>query len=99
MSAELNDGGVIDIGGYRILRKGGRICTDRSEVFVKNDDYTMKFESPEVKEGYRLDIYVDPNMIEVFINNGEYVITNAVYNLGEEIQTEDVEKLEIFTIE
>lgn len=99
VSAELNDGGVIDIGGYRILRKGGRICTDRSEVFVKNDDYTMKFESPEVKEGYRLDIYVDPNMIEVFINNGEYVITNAVYNLGEEIQTEDVEKLEIFTIE
>ena len=27
----------------------------------------------------------DGNMIEVFVNNGEYVITNAVYDLSDEL--------------
>ncbi|MDE7066677.1 MAG: GH32 C-terminal domain-containing protein, partial [Schaedlerella arabinosiphila] len=28
-----------------------------------------------------LDIFVEPNLIEVFINDGEYVISNVVYGL------------------
>ncbi|MCI9330371.1 MAG: glycoside hydrolase family 32 protein, partial [Ruminococcus sp.] len=32
-----------------------------------------------------LDIFVEPNLIEVFINDGEYVISNVVYGLGNRI--------------
>ena len=38
-----------------------------------------------LKDGFSLEIYVDENIIEVFVNNGEYVITNAVYDLTEKI--------------
>ena len=31
---------------------------------------------------YKLDIFVEPNLIEVFVNDGEYVISNVVYGLG-----------------
>lgn len=98
VSLEMEDGEEINIGGYRICRKGNRICTDRTAVFGGHDDYRMQFTTPEVKKGCHLDIYVDQNLIEVFVNNGEYVISNAVYGLGDEIYSDNMEKLEIVTL-
>ena len=57
----------------------------------------MKFETPELKDGFEIETYVNPNQISVFVNNGEAVITNAVYDLGKEIET-DV-KMRIETLE
>ena len=97
VSFDLKDGETVNIGGYKIFRKGDRICTDRSEVFCDCGNYRMQFFTPEVKEGYSLDVYVDDNLIEVFVNNGEYVISNIVYGLKKEIFAECM--VEIFTIE
>ena len=36
-------------------------------------------------------MYVDKNLIEVYINNGEYVLTNTVYGLSDEIIAENYE--------
>lgn len=33
-----------------------------------------------------LEIFVDPNLIEIFVNDGEYVLSNVVYDLGVEIK-------------
>lgn len=85
VSFDLADGESVDIGGYRIFRKGETICTDRSEVFPENGDYRMQFATPALREGYHLDVYVDENLVEVFVNNGEYVISNAVYGLKKEV--------------
>jgi beta-fructofuranosidase len=57
----------------------------------------VKFETPELKDGFEIEAYVNPNQISVFVNNGEAVITNAVYDLGKEIET-DV-KMRIETLE
>ena len=57
----------------------------------------MKFETPEMKDGFEIEVYVNPNQISVFVNDGEAVITNAVYDLGKEIET-DV-KMRIETLE
>lgn len=43
------------------------------------------FETPSVGENIQLEIYVDENIIEIFANDGEYVITNTVYDLNDEI--------------
>lgn len=84
---ELLDGEELDIGGYKIFRRGNRVCTNRAAVFGKYTDRRLDFSTPEVKEGFRLDVYVDKNLIEVFVNDGEYVISNVVYHLGNEIHT------------
>lgn len=99
VSLDMEEGEKLDIGGYRIFREKNRICTDRSSVFAGLEDYRMQFETPKLKEGCHLDIYVDSNLIEVFVNKGEYVISNAVYGLGKEIVTDFMEKLQIFTLE
>lgn len=99
VSLDIEDGETVNIGGYKIFRNGNRICTDRTAVFQKHTAHRMKFETPEIKEGYRMDIYVDKNLIEVYVNNGEYVISNCVYDLKKEIQADCLEKLKIYTLE
>lgn len=96
---DLEEGKSILVGGYRISRKQGKIYADRQKVFVKSEEYRMEFETPEVKEGFRLDIYVDRNMIEVYVNDGEYVISNVVYGLGKEIETDSETEYSLFTID
>lgn len=85
VSLELKEGETLDIGGYKICRRENRICTDRTAVFGDHTDWRLTASTPEIKEGLRLDIYVDRNLIEIYVNDGEYVLSSAVYGLGEEI--------------
>ena len=48
----------------------------------------------ELKEGFNLEVYVNPNQISVFVNNGEAVVTNAVYGLEEKIEADVPVKME-----
>lgn len=81
----LKNGESINVGGYVIKRENDKITTDRSEVFNINGNYRLIAETPVINDGYELEIYVDEHLVEVFINNGEYVISNVVYGLTEEI--------------
>lgn len=92
----LEDGGYVNVGGYQVSCRGNRICTDRTAVFCPGEGYRMIFETPGVQEGNQLDIYVDGHIVEVYVNDGEYVISNAVYGLTEEFQVHKGSKVEIF---
>lgn len=96
ISMELKNGDSINIGGYILERKNDRIYADRSAVFAGHTEIRCRFETPEIHEGEHLDIYVDPNLIEVYINDGEYVVSNTVYGLSDEIQAENYE---LYTIQ
>ncbi len=88
----LRDGEGINIGGFLIFREGNCITTDRSAVFPYEAGAHFVSETPELKDGFHLCILVDSNLVEVFVNDGEYVISNAVYGLTREIIcTGDVE--------
>lgn len=99
VSFELKDKESVDIGGYKITRRGDVICTDRTAVFPENEDYQMQFVTPALREGFHVDAYVDENLIEVFANGGEYVISNAVYGLKREIHADCEGEIEIRTID
>lgn len=96
ISLELENGGEINVGGYIISRKDDRIYADRSGVFRGHSEIRCRFETPEIHDGYRLDIYVDRDLIEVYINDGEYVLSNTVYDLSDMICAEGYE---LFTAE
>lgn len=85
LKATLKNGESINVGGYVIKRENDKITTDRSEVFNIKGNYRLIAETPVINDGYELEIYVDEHLVEVFINNGEYVISNVVYGLTEEI--------------
>lgn len=96
VKTSLKNGESINIGGYIIKREDDKIKTDRSDVFVKNGNYRLTAETPVLKDGYNLEIYVDENLIEIFINDGEYVISNVVYGLSDTIIGEEYT---LYTIE
>lgn len=77
----LKQGDRLDIGGYQIAAEDDRIKTDRSKVFDSMAGYRMKAETPELGGRYELDILVDENLIEIFVNEGQYVLSHVVYHL------------------
>lgn len=85
VSFDMRDGEAVCIGGYRISREGGRVCADRSAVFPACGNFQLKSATPELKDGFHLDVYVSRNLVEVFANGGEYVISHVVYGLSDEI--------------
>lgn len=82
----LQNGDCLDIGGYQISMKDGTICTDRTRVFPHTDSKKLHCQIPDAGEKADLEIFVDPNLIEIFVNDGEYVLSNVVYDLGVEIK-------------
>lgn len=89
VKTSLRNGESINIGGYIIKRENDRIFTDRSAVFADKDNFRLTAETPVINEGNELEIYVDSNLIEVFVNNGEYVLSSVVYGLSDEITGAD----------
>lgn len=85
VSLDLEDGEELDVGGFVIRREGDRICTDRSAVFPSFPGAHLRSETPALKGGCHLDVVVDKDLVEVFVNDGECVISNAVYGLEDKI--------------
>lgn len=79
LKVSLKPGEQLDIGGYKIWNKDDCIKTDRLEVFLGLKGYRMQSSTPKLYGKYELDIFVDSNLIEIFINEGQYVISQAVY--------------------
>lgn len=98
VSFDIAEGETVSIGGYIITRKGNIIFADRTKVFPSDTNFRTQLSTPEVQDGFHLDVYVDTNLIEVFVNNGEYVISNAVCGLTTEIKSDAMERISIYTL-
>lgn len=85
LKATLSQGDCLSVGGYKIQCDNQKIITDRSNVIRGHSELKNVCETPSMGEHIQLEIYVDENIIEIFANDGEYVITNTVYDLNDEI--------------
>lgn len=94
----LEDGESVNIGGYLIYREGKRICTNREKLYEAFPEMRTSFSTPELTEGFNLEVYVDDNAVEVFVNDGEAVISNIVYHLGSELEVHGDVKIRIDTL-
>ena len=95
----LTEGESLDVGGYKIWIEDGRICADRTAVFPNLPDKFLICRTPELLEGNKLEVYVDENLIEIFANDGEYVLSNCVYGLGKEVKCTAAAGCKLYTIE
>lgn len=98
MRFSLNEDEAVEIGGYKIYRKNNKVFADRSKLFEAFPNAEMLSQTPELKDGCKLEVYVDTNLVEVFVNDGEAVISNAVYGLGTEIKNENHVAIEMDTL-
>lgn len=85
LKTSLAEGEALNVGGYRIWLEEGRLRTDRSEVFQDVGGIHTLCSTPKVGMTCGLDVFVEPNLIEIFVNDGEYVVSNVVYGLQRQI--------------
>lgn len=86
IKAPIRDGETLNVCGYQITMEDGCVCTDRSSVFPELGNYRTRAQTPKTgKETCQLDIFVSPHLIEVFVNDGQYVITHVVYGLRKKL--------------
>lgn len=78
ISANVYEDAEISINGYLITYKNGKIMTDRTNVYPKGN-YRYFAETPVLQDGNHLSIFVDRDIIEIFANDGEYVLSQVVY--------------------
>lgn len=81
LKASLKNRERLIIGGYEISMEGGCLKGDRSQVFAEGKEHRFEAKTPYIGEDCILDIFVDRNLIEIFVNHGQYVLSNVVYNL------------------
>lgn len=96
---DLADGEQADIGGFLIRREGNHIRTDRTAVFPSFEGAHLISETPEIRDGFRMEVLVDQNLIEVYINDGEYVISNAVYGIGDTCSVSGNKEVKLYTMD
>ena len=99
LKLSLCEGEEISVGGYRVRRENGRILADRTQVYPALPDARLHLQTPEIKEGELLEIIVDPNLIEIYINDGEYVLSSCVYGLENDLLIPEGKEAELFTTE
>lgn len=98
-SFALEEGEEADLGGFRVRREKGRIRTDRTGVYPSFEGAHLISETPEITGRTHLEVLVDRHLIEVYVNDGEYVISNAVYGLGSGISYRGPEQIRLYTTE
>ncbi len=74
----LSEGESIDVYGYVIGLQDGCVWTDRSKVIGNHDELHKVCRTPHVGESCELEIYVEPDMVEVYVNDGMWVVSSWV---------------------
>lgn len=99
LCACIKNGERIIVGGYIIGRENNSVYTDRTSVIHNHTELQNRHKTPTVKNGNDVEIYVDNNIIEVYVNDGEYVLTNAVYGLTKEIKNFTTSDIHIYGLD
>ena len=83
MPLVIREGQKIVISGVEIEFSEGCVRTDRSAQTPAGVALHAKCRTPVIasapKAACELEIYVEKNLIEIFVNDGQYVISNVLY--------------------
>ena len=83
ITTTLSEGEELEIGGYEIRLEDGKVVGNRERVFADMEGYHVENQTPKVGKSAKLDIFVEENLIEIFVNDGQYVLSHVVYGLGD----------------
>lgn len=75
----LNNGDSLNVYGFIIGLEDGTVSTDRSMLLPNDSNIHTSSSSPYVGSECDIEVIMNNNIVEVYINGGQYVITNAIY--------------------
>lgn len=99
IEASLVEDSHLNVGGFELSFQKDTLVTDRTRVFPDHSDVRLRHKLPQTPGGCRVEIYVDEYLIEVYANNGQYVLSNAVNELTDEMSWDNIKEIRITGME
>lgn len=87
LKTALKNNEMINLGNFKIYIEDDCLVCDRRQVSINHKKVCNLNYSPKLNGKYDLDIYYDYGIFEIYINQGQYVMSQIVYNLNENIIT------------
>ncbi len=77
--AALQNGESMRVNGIEIALRDGILYTDRSGCLPDDAVWHRQSRTPYIGEHCELEIYAERNLVEIFINDGQYVVSQVIY--------------------
>ena len=74
-----------NLGNFIITYQNDILILDRTQVSIHHKKVSNINISPKLNHQCDLTIYYDYNIFEIFINNGQYVMSQIVYHINQHI--------------
>ena len=77
--AVMRNGESLRVNGVEISLRDGCVCADRTGLLPENAVWHRMGRTPYVGKECSLEIYAERNLIEIFVNDGQYVVSQVIY--------------------
>lgn len=91
LEANLNSNSKLNLGGFKLWIEDDCLVINREEVSIIVDKVCNEVKSEKLDNEYRIELYYDYHVFEVFINGGKYVMSQVVYDLNDDYSLDNVE--------
>lgn len=91
LKAKLQEDSYINLGGFKITIINDALHLNREEVSIEMDKVCNDVFSPCLHHHYDISLYYDYHVFEIFINDGQYVMSQIVYELQDIIEMTNIE--------
>lgn len=89
--ADMKKDSSFNLGGFQINIQDDCLHLNREDVSIQVDKVCNDVVSPKLNQHYHIELYYDYHVFEIFINNGQYVMSQVVYELNDNIELKNVD--------
>ena len=91
LKTTLNKDSSLNLGGFKIDIQDDCLHLNREEVSIQENKVCNDVVSPKLQGHYDIELYYDHHVFEIYINGGEYVMSQVVYDLKDQIVIQNTE--------
>ena len=91
LKTTLNKDSSLNLGGFKIDIQDDCLHLNREEVSIQENKVCNDVISPKLQGHYDIELYYDHHVFEIYINGGEYVMSQVVYDLKDQIVIQNTE--------
>ena len=81
----------LNLGGFKIDIQDDCLHLNREEVSIQENKVCNDVVSPKLQGHYDIELYYDHHVFEIYINGGEYVMSQVVYDLNDQVIIQNTE--------
>ena len=91
LKTTLNKDSSLNLCGFKIDIQDDCLHLNREEVSIQENKVCNDVVSPKLQGHYDIELYYDHHVFEIYFNGGEYVMSQVVYDLNDQVIIQNTE--------